>query len=213
MRVSKIIFFCEPLRDTSRMSRIVPAATDDCRAIGRRRERFTIALRRKFSEDWRRLWRSEHRGRWLALGMTVAALGFFAWFWRMSARDARVFFLSQHGPAEWVMYPKPPNGILYRSVQWDTEFRKSFALANVPATAKLSVRAMLQFTVSVNGQKLTNQAAATPDWKEATEFDIAGQLHAGTNELVITVSNAKGPPVLWADLQAGETRVVTGADW
>jgi tetratricopeptide (TPR) repeat protein len=145
--------------------------------------------------------------------MLVAALGFLAWFWRMSALDSRVYFLGRHAPAEWVMYPKPPQGVLYRSVEWSTEFRKSFNLDKVPAAATLQVRAMDRLSVTLNGTTPAVPTNAGGHWKEPITIDVARQLHAGSNEISVTVFNRNGPPTLWLDLQAGETRIDSGADW
>ncbi len=152
-------------------------------------------------------------GRWLAPGMVAAALAFLALFWEMGALNGRVYFLSRHAPAEWVMYPKPPGGLLYRSVEWSTEFRKSFTLPTAPAHAILRIRAMDHFAVSVNGQPLAVPTNTTHNWKWPVEMEVSTSLRPGTNEISVTVFNAKGPPVLWLDLQAGDTRVLSGADW
>ena len=152
-------------------------------------------------------------GRWLALGMAVAALGFLALFWRMSARSSRVYFLSRHAPAEWVIYPKPPGGLLFRSVEWSTEFRKVFTLDKIPAHATLSLRAMDHFAVVLNGATVGTRTNAELNWKLPVEIDVTRGLRAGSNEIAVTVLNSNGPPALWLDLQAGDARVLSDADW
>src|ERR1700733_6668348 len=135
--------------------------------------------------------------RLLWVGSGVALIGGLLWLWWVCEWNLQINFLVGHGDAEWVIYPKPPDGGANGDFEISTVFRREFTLDGAPQTATLSVRAFKRCEVIINGQRVTNAIAASPNWKDAQVLDVAAMLHAGTNEISITVSNRKAPPALW----------------
>ena len=152
------------------------------------------------------------RRRILACGLVMLLIGAAGLRW-LALDSGSIAFLDREEPARWILYPKPFDGQLHRMADLETTFHSSFALNTPPAAAALTVRAMKQWTVSVNGMAAPASSRPAADWKEAVTLDIARQLHPGTNEIVITVLNTNGPPALWCVLSVGDEQMVSGPDW
>jgi tetratricopeptide (TPR) repeat protein len=148
----------------------------------------------------------------LCLVLAVAG-GTAVGFWWLCARRPDVRFLPEEGPAEWIVYPAPawPNG--QTVAEQRAVFRQSFVLERVPAAAVLRVRGFMRVEVRVNGTLIDFPAARGPRWKEVSAADVAGQLRAGDNEVVATVSNDAGPPALWLALRGDDLALYTDAGW
>src|SRR5580704_4272294 len=144
--------------------------------------------------------------------MVMAAAGVLAFLCRLAISRPDIYFLEQHASAQWILYPKPPLGVLFKDPEISTTFRRSFVLNNSPASARLSLRAFVRWELSINGALV---AASTPgkNWKLPTNLDISRQLRPGTNEILVRVFNSNGPPVLWLSLDTGETRIASDATW
>lgn len=133
-------------------------------------------------------------------------------FWWLCVRSPNISYLPRHEGAEWVIYPKPPDLHAHSLAELSAEFRRSFVLARVPPKAVLSIRAMRRFEIAINGKPVLPGAPA-PNWKDETVFDVSPLLHTGSNEVLVTVFNKRGPPALWLTLDAGTFRTAAGADW
>ncbi len=145
----------------------------------------------------------------LALGLVLAT----AWVWWRCARNPDVFFLSQQRGAEWIVYPLPPDGNLHRAANWNCTFQRTFHLDTLPANAAISWRAFRNATLSLNGQPVALTGSTNENWKLTRNIEITQWLRSGTNELVVTVANALGPPALWLRLEAGALRIGTDGQW
>lgn len=151
------------------------------------------------------------RVRLLALaGIAFCAL---ASLWWMAQHDPRIRFLSAHGPAQWILYPAPPDAEMHQTVPIWTEFRREFVLPSAGAEAKLEIRAFTEFQVTVNGRSPTRHPSPASSWKTAPRFDVGSLLQAGTNYIHIIVTNRSGPPALWATLTSGTASVFTDSGW
>ena len=144
--------------------------------------------------------------------MAVAAVVFVLWIYRLCMTRPDIYFLEQHSPAEWIVYPKPPLGMLYVNSEVSATFRRTFVLKNAPPKAKLSLRALTHWNLAVNGTAL-GSSTYDQNWKHATELDISRQLYPSTNEILVTVFNTNGPPALWLALDAGNDKIVSDAGW
>ncbi|MDB6110681.1 MAG: Photosystem assembly protein Ycf3 [Pedosphaera sp.] len=133
--------------------------------------------------------------------------------WWLCARSPKIAFLPPHGPAEWVVYPKPADGGGHGVVEFNTVFRRSFSLDQVPAQARVTVRALKRFALAINGVPAGGSGVAKLNWKDPTQVEIAGMLRPGTNEISVTVFNSNGPPALWLTLEASGFRLNSGPDW
>ncbi len=76
----------------------------------------------------------------------------------------------------------------------------------------LEARGLRTLEVELNGRRLEPDDD-TGSWRSTRRFDTAGALRDGRNELRVTVTNAKGPPLLQARLALGERTIETNVDW
>jgi tetratricopeptide (TPR) repeat protein len=153
--------------------------------------------------------------RWALPGLLLMfILAMSGGLWHLD-RSPQPRYLPVDGPAEWIAYPISIDLVWVAAADLTTEFRLPFHIEKVPDRANLRVRGSQGFDVWVNGQLVhcSPLEATAPDWKKETELEVASQLHEGTNELVVNVTNKVGPPALWLTLEAGPVRVVSDANW
>jgi len=150
--------------------------------------------------------------RLIAAGLAVAAAGFAAWIATLCLARPEVYFLQSHSPAQWILYPRPSQCMLLVNSELETKFHREFVLADSPPAARLSIRGLRRWDLAINGQSVAS-SSSDKNWKEATGLDVSHQLHAGTNEILVTVFSSNSPPVLWLALDAGAAKIVSGADW
>ena len=144
--------------------------------------------------------------------MVVAAVAFLAWVSHLCLGRSDIYFLERHAPAEWIVYPKPSLCLLINDSDYSATFHRVFVLNHAPSSAKLSLRGLTRWSLAINGLAV---AASSPgkNWKQAAELDVSRQLHSGTNEILVTVFNTNGPPVLWLALDAGGNQIVSDTAW
>ena len=143
----------------------------------------------------------------LALLMTA---GWFEWF---CTRDNRIAFLPTKPGAEWIVYPKSPDGVTQSAIPIRAVFRHTFLLSTPPTGAALTVRTFRSATVVINGQQPGHLELADENWKPPSTADVAGLLRAGTNDITVYVTNTFGPPALWLRLQTGQLSQGTDEHW
>lgn len=148
----------------------------------------------------------------LALLAVVAACGLVGLWWTAN-HDPRLRFLPTQAPANWVLYPAPPDTEMHPAVPAWTVFRREFVLPTAAPGATLELRAFTDFQVTVNAQALTNRPARKESWKVATQLDLGAVLQPGTNRISVIVTNQSGPPALWAVLRQGAFTLVTDTNW
>ncbi len=146
---------------------------------------------------------------WLAAAAFVAVAAGIVWEAR---HDAGVAFLSARGPAEWILYPVPSETTAHAMVELDSFFRRSFSLATPVVRARLRVRAFRRFELKLNGHVVATSAPGQ-SWKATSEFDVAGWLQTGANQLEVRVGNENGPPALWLDLELPTGPLATDRRW
>jgi tetratricopeptide (TPR) repeat protein len=157
---------------------------------------------------------SSSTARRFALVLVVCgALGSLGWLWRSCLLNPEVYFLPRLTPAEWIIYPSGPKGTINARVELSTLFRRSFTLDQAPRTAVLSIAGLRRYTLSINGNPAPAPVRRGRNWKQPDEFEVAGNLRAGENEIAVTVMNSNGPPVLWLLLDAGGWRLNSDEIW
>ena len=119
--------------------------------------------------------------------------------------DAALPFLPNGAGAAWIVYPVPPQTWSRGDVPISCTFRRAFELSDVPAAGMLEFRSFRSASVVLNG--MTLPAART------ARFDVTSKLRPGRNELVVTVTNDKGPPALWLRLESGGLKLASRTDW
>src|SRR5262249_26435847 len=133
--------------------------------------------------------------------------------WKFATQNAASRFLPHAAPAEWILYPVPPEVDIQSAVERNAVFRRAFSVEAVPRVATLQVRAYEQCRVSVNGTRLEEAVPANRNWKQVRTWDVAGQLRPGNNEISVAVTNSQGPPVLWLALTANGQLLSTDEQW
>ncbi len=156
---------------------------------------------------------SRSGSRWmlgLTAAMVISALG---WFWWSCIRRPEIAFLPRITPANWIVYPSPLLGDIHTLARLSTSFRSRLVLDKTPSKATARIAGFRQYTLAINGTALERPQDRGRNWKQPDSFDIAKQLHAGENQIEVTVFNANGPPALWCALDVEGTALVTNEKW
>ena len=149
---------------------------------------------------------------WHRIILVVAFAGVGTWALAWIARhDPAINFLPDDSRAEWIVFPAAVDAHAHWFADLDATFRRGFVLAEQPRTAHLSVRAMRRTELKINGAPIGFQA--DHNWKEITDIDIAGQLHAGANMVEARVFNRNGPPALWLVLTTDQLSWHSDQTW
>jgi tetratricopeptide (TPR) repeat protein len=155
--------------------------------------------------------------RWAFRLLLVAVLVVALWLVWRCRYDSAIRFLSQESPAQWIVYPNPPDILAHPVSASGTEsvtvFRHAFTLARVPANALIELRAAESFGIGINGRIIVPPSKSPRTWKETTKLDATSLLRPGTNEIVVTVTNRSGPPLLWLKLVGGEVKLYSDSTW
>lgn len=133
--------------------------------------------------------------------------------WWLCSRSAKISFLTRDGPAEWVIFPQPPHGIVHPVEESSTVFQQSFSMDKLPLQANLKLRALKHFQVIINGVSVESPNPKNYNWKDFTEINVAGMLRPGTNQIAVIVQNSDGPPALWLLLEADTFRLNSNRNW
>src|SRR5436190_2159839 len=108
----------------------------------------------------------------LALGLVLSsALGSAIWLWWSTVRSRDINFLPRISPAEWVVYPCPPQGGTHPKLELGTVFRSGFLLDKPPTQGSLRVAGFHRYTVSINGQPVEGPLRQGRNWKEPDRFE------------------------------------------
>jgi hypothetical protein len=92
-------------------------------------------------------------------------------------------------------------------------FTREFRVEDVPASAALSVRALGEVQVALNGRPVPLASGDRACFKRACSVSVAPWLGAGENEIRADVRNPSGPPLLHLDLRGAGLAVATDEDW
>jgi hypothetical protein len=151
----------------------------------------------------------------LAGAAAVAALSLGLVVLRCSCSQ-EIPFLTPSGEAPWIAALEPVDGTLRQWKREDvpvTVFRRRFELVQVPAQARLRVRALRAFRVLVNGQAAPGASSDGSRWRDAVEADVTRWLTPGMNELAVEVENPTGPGLLSLRLAGPGLELSSGPDW
>jgi tetratricopeptide (TPR) repeat protein len=145
----------------------------------------------------------------LMLGVVAVAAAGLVWFAMQSPRSR---FLPPDGAAKWIHYPVSPQvaAFAFRYEQ-HAEFRRTFELAEVPAWARLRVRAFQGCAIELNGRPV--DLPEVERWSQVRACDVADRLRAGVNDLRVVAVNDVGPPVLWLSLEGPGWSVASDDQW
>jgi tetratricopeptide (TPR) repeat protein len=135
-------------------------------------------------------------------------------FWTVLRRPD-VNFLVDHRPAHWIIYPSVPSLGDQPDGPRRTVFSRKFHLAQPAVDAGLTVCALTECTVSLNGVEIAKSASGEDQsWKTPLETTIGSdRFAAGENELIASVTCHRGPPALWLALDTGSEWIVSNGEW
>lgn len=141
-------------------------------------------------------WSGARLQRVFALALLPASLGALVLHCAVSPE---VPFLRADPAAPWWMAPTQVSAILE---QWGAEgmavtrFARDLELAPRPQRAAISVRALRDFTLRVNGEVADAGRGGGPDWRVPRRVDVSGLLRDGANRIEIDVTNRRGPALV-----------------
>jgi 4-amino-4-deoxy-L-arabinose transferase-like glycosyltransferase len=145
--------------------------------------------------------------------LSLAFLATAGGFWWLCTRSNENAFLSTRPGAEWIFYPKPPEAMLQHAIPIKAVFRYSFVQSAPPARATLTVRAFKSASVTINGQFVFGLTLDSANWKSASVANVTKLLDVETNEIIVCVTNAIGPPALWLRLQTDQLSLGSDERW
>jgi hypothetical protein len=152
------------------------------------------------------------RRQWILILCFAGCLLAAAGLWRLCLHSDSTAFLPAHAGAQWIVDDAPAMNVARPAVAVTTVFKKTFVLNAVTGDARLEIRAFRSAAVQVNGQEI-HLNGEPQHWKTIQTADVGGQLKAGTNEIVVSVTNNFGPPVLWLRLTAQNISIGSDASW
>ncbi len=132
-------------------------------------------------------------------------LAWLAW------NDPVINFLSRDRRAEWIVFPAAIDTHAHWFASLDATFRREFTLADRPATAHLSVRAMRRAEVKINGTSV--HFPPNRNWKTIGTVEAGGQLHAGANVVEARVFSHDGPSALCLVLTTDQLLLRSDESW
>jgi len=142
----------------------------------------------------------------VALGLGYAAF--------QALRAPEVAFLGQRPPARWIVYPLPPAMHIRTGdfVGLTADYRRRFELAAEPGPVRLRLRAFREFRAWVNGREV-GSSAPEASWKQEQILEVGPLLAPGTNEILVRVRAAYGPPALWLATEGLPEEISTDPSW
>ncbi|HVA49817.1 MAG TPA: tetratricopeptide repeat protein [Pirellulales bacterium] len=147
---------------------------------------------------------------WLPAACAVAMAA--AMFWSLSRRPD-VNFLTDRPPAHWIVYRAVPDLAAQPDGPRRTVFHRQFSVAKLPAASRLTVQALNEFAVTVNGVEVA-KSDASQSWKTPQTTVVGGDLlQVGENELEVTVTCQRGPPALCLALDVGSEIIASDDRW
>jgi hypothetical protein len=147
---------------------------------------------------------------WLLLGAALLAAGGAAWLDGI-LRDPDVKLLLPEGGAAWIRRPWAEGPAFRGDEYFAAAFRTRFEVAEVPARALLRVRSFRRVLVYLDGALIGSSPEDLERWKEPYSVDLAPWLAPGSHELVLSVVNTTGPPLVLA--VCAELALRTGPGW
>lgn len=133
---------------------------------------------------------------WALFAILIAGLG-LAWILFRAHRDPALAYLARHGNTPWIVPDRDLSVRARVEPLPPAEFVHRFDVATLGAEPRISVRALREHELVVNGRTVGH--GRPDDWKAAQVHPLAGVLRMGTNEILVRVSNPSGSPALWLD--------------
>ena len=143
----------------------------------------------------------------------VAFLAVLAGVWWSCARRDSTAFLPGHSGADWIVDARLPDGKAQPVAPVRTIFKRSFVLDTLHGDSIITVRAFRSASVTLNGRPIDGLDLDGKGWKHGATASVGGMLVAGTNEIVVCVTNVSGPPALWLRLETWNLALGSDETW
>ena len=125
--------------------------------------------------------------------------------------DPKVPILVSEGGAEWIRFREPTQLRIHWSERLTTGFRYRLNVEQPHIRTVLTLRAMKQAVVYLDGSLLFRSPEDMQKWKEPHRIDLSPFLTLGSHELRIDVLNENGHPALLA--YCSSLGIRTGDTW
>ncbi len=147
-------------------------------------------------------------------GAVAALIACAAIFLASALRAPEVPFVARTGDAQWISraYPVELDTYLAGGAP-PTVFTRSFELREVPANASVSVRALGDVRLELNGAPVPLPQGDRACFKTPCRAEVSGRLAAGRNELRAAVRSERAPALLLLALHGPATLVATDPSW
>lgn len=151
---------------------------------------------------------------WLVLGTVLvlfAAFRLATWQWSRLMIDPDVAFLQTHPQAQWIRMPQEEGPGTYGKKDFMAAFRTSFTVDETPDQAIIAIYAFRYADVFLDGVLIASTSQDFSTWKKPLLMDIHPILTPGPHELVLSIINRTGPPVVFAS--SPQLGLHTGPHW
>jgi hypothetical protein len=123
--------------------------------------------------------------------------------------DPQISLLVNEGGAEWIRFPSPFQLPIHLAERLLTRFRCRLEIRQIPDSALLTLRAMKEAHVFLDGRFLFRTPEDPEKWRKTHRIDLRPWLTQGSHELLIEVAHSNGYPALLAyckslDIFSGE---------
>lgn len=151
------------------------------------------------------------RTAWIvAAVLLVGAAGF--WLIALKFRvDPDFIFLSDSSGQHWIKPDLPPHLQTRTRDPYVAAYRTAIAVDAQPETALLTWRAFTSAQIQLDGRIVHSERYDDKQWKHSRRVDLAPALTPGKHEIVIIVTNRRGPPMLSAS--SPSLGVATDESW
>jgi hypothetical protein len=125
--------------------------------------------------------------------------------------DPRVSLLINEGGAEWIRYPTPFRLSIRQAEKLSASFRCPLEIREIPGSATLTLRAMKQADLFVDGHLVFRTPGGPEQWRKRHQIDLRSWLAKGNHELRIDVTHENGHPALLAYCES--LGIFSGGSW
>jgi hypothetical protein len=137
---------------------------------------------------------------WVVAAIIVAELVLWAAAHTLQSTlaDPNTVFLYRDDSATWIRVPNLEAPGTYGASGFRAAYRKRFSIERVPEKAVLQLSPFRWVTVLLDGEIIARTDRNQDLWKRRYSLDLSGRLTPGAHELVLSVRNRAGPPMVLA---------------
>jgi uncharacterized membrane protein (GlpM family) len=125
--------------------------------------------------------------------------------------DSRISLLVDSGGAKWIRFPAEFQLPIRAAETSKTSFRCRFEVREIPDSAVLTLKAMKEADLMIDGRLVFRSPGGPERWRESHDIDLRPWLSKGGRELRIDVVHRNGHPALLA--HCGSLGIFSGSSW